>query len=142
FWETSPLLGGTVGFEINLFLQDYLGYIGTILLLTFLFIVYLVVRLNVMPSNLITFFKNKKKEIQDDFATVSEEITETVLNEEDEEITVSFTEDEVILPTASPLSENENDVTLEVEETEDEEELEALSNKLVKDFGEFDPKLE
>src|SRR5690606_18411216 len=39
-------------------------------------------------------------------------------------------------------SENEDEVALEVEQAEDEEEVEVLSNKLVKDFGEFDPKLE
>jgi len=38
--------------------------------------------------------------------------------------------------------EAEDDVEMEVETTEDEEETDQLSRKLVEDFGEFDPTLE
>src|SRR5699024_4352612 len=40
FAEKNPLLGGMVGFETNDFLQHYLGFIGAILLLIFVAIVY------------------------------------------------------------------------------------------------------
>ncbi len=62
-----PLLGGRVGFEINDYLTDYIGAIGTILLLTFLMIAYLVVRLKITPELIGNFVKSKKKEINEDF---------------------------------------------------------------------------
>ena len=42
FFATSlPELGGTIGYELNLFLQDYLGKTGTFLVLLFGLIIYL-----------------------------------------------------------------------------------------------------
>jgi S-DNA-T family DNA segregation ATPase FtsK/SpoIIIE len=39
FQEKEDILGGIVGFEINDFLQDYLGFIGTAFLMAFLAII-------------------------------------------------------------------------------------------------------
>jgi S-DNA-T family DNA segregation ATPase FtsK/SpoIIIE len=36
-----PELGGTVGYELNLFLQDYIGKTGTLLILIFGLIIYI-----------------------------------------------------------------------------------------------------
>jgi len=47
FNSIGVLFSGTIGYEINDLLQDYLGLIGTILVMTFLAIIYLVVRLKV-----------------------------------------------------------------------------------------------
>ena len=40
FWEYIPQLAGTVGFEMNLFIQDYIGTIGTLLTLISIFVKY------------------------------------------------------------------------------------------------------
>ncbi len=164
FFATKySLLGGRIGYETNDFLQDYLGFFGTALLLTFLLITYLVVRLKVTPELVAGYFKSGKKELQDAFekenkeSTVSE--TEEELDwkeetlkkqkeeEESSEIELIDTKPE---PKPEPKQEpkievqpaNEEDVSMEVEAAPEEEEEDNLSKKLVKDFGEFDPTLE
>ncbi len=52
FWQSNPSLGGVVGFEINLFFQDYLGTIGTILLLSFITILFFLFRFRLSPTKL------------------------------------------------------------------------------------------
>tara|TARA_R110000850_G_scaffold109659_1_gene222763 strand:+ start:30924 stop:33272 length:2349 start_codon:yes stop_codon:yes gene_type:complete len=152
FASKNALLGGVVGFEINSYLQDYLGFTGTVFLMAFLFLTYLIVRLKLTPERVISFFKQKRKDIKDEFAEASAESSTMAegINQQEEEtktepepLALNKTEPEKVKK--EPLiiaSEKEDDVALEVEQTEDEEEVEALSNRLVKDFGEFDPKLE
>ena len=157
FWKQASLLSGVVGFEVNLFLQDFLGKTGTILLLLFILVSYLVVRLKVTPSNVIYYFKSKKKAITEEFTAEQpvKQPTPTKTENEEEEVTVDFDSQssaaveekkEEPKPVKKTIEEtpkqNDEDVTLEVEQTEDEEEIDTLSNKLVKDFGEFDPRLE
>ncbi len=67
FAQSSSLLAGTVGFETNDYLQDYLGFIGTVLLLSFLLVVYVVARLRVTPDKILNFFSKTGKEIKEDF---------------------------------------------------------------------------
>lgn len=55
FWQQNPLLGGTVGYEINLYLTDYLGTAGTILLLSFVTIVFLLFRYKLSPTKMRDF---------------------------------------------------------------------------------------
>lgn len=152
FASKNAILGGVIGFEINSYLQDYLGFIGTVFLMAFLFLTYLIVRLKLTPERVIAFFKQKRKEIKDEFAEASTESTATPVNVNQNEEETTEEQEPVILNKTEPekvkkepliiASEKEDDIALEVEQTEDEEEVEALSNRLVKDFGEFDPKLE
>ncbi len=74
FAHQNALLGGRVGFETNDFLQDYLGFIGTALLLLFVAIVYLVIRLNVTPELIGTYFHKTRKQVKDEFKSVKEQI--------------------------------------------------------------------
>ena len=154
FSSINKLYSGIIGFEINDLLQDYLGYIGTVLVMIFLLIVYLVVRLNITPDKVSDTFKRTKKDIAEDF--VSDEIpSETSVNEEiSQEIELSKPIEEINTDSYPPLEEitlkkeepipsPEEEVTMEVEQAIEEEEVEKnLSDKLVSDFGEFDPKLE
>jgi len=153
-----PILGGRVGFEINDYLKDFIGTIGTILLLTFLMMAYLVVRLKITPELIGNYINSKKKEINEDFENhrekaniTSEEknwVTETVTKKPDPKpetpASVEFeTPVKPNTPTPTPPVKNvEEDVQMEVETTEEEEVEDTLSSKLVKDFGEFDPTLE
>ncbi|MAP56096.1 MAG: cell division protein FtsK [Altibacter sp.] len=162
FASKSTLLSGTIGYELNDLLQDYLGLIGAILVMTFLAIVYLVVRLKITPDRVATALKSTKKEITKDFTseTASEEtisqtdyekeVVEAVVGPEHTTVPMDIseeTEEELEEPTLkttqhSPLSE-ENDVAMEIEQAPEEETVEGdLSKKLVADFGEFDPTLE
>ncbi|HEU4788490.1 MAG TPA: DNA translocase FtsK [Flavobacterium sp.] len=70
FFATSmPELGGTIGYELNLFSQDYIGKTGTLLVLVFGLIIYLIFKLQVSPEKVQSFFENTKKEIKEDMAT-------------------------------------------------------------------------
>ena len=165
FDQTRNLFSGVLGYEINDFLQDYLGLIGAILLMAFLAIVYLVVRLKMTPEKVGDALKRTKADIASDFAsqTDSEEqkaeqtdyektVVQEVINAPQEstvELETDFEEEEIeepFLKTATkeePQTKPEVEVTMEVEEAAEEETLEEnLSKKLVEDFGEFDPTLE
>ncbi|WP_121966724.1 DNA translocase FtsK [Myroides sp. N17-2] len=69
FWSNYPLLGGTVGYDLNLYLVDYLGTAGTVLLLFFVTIVFALFRFKLSPAaikagleNIPTYFKKIKKD--------------------------------------------------------------------------------
>src|SRR5690606_6287286 len=70
FFATSlPELGGIVGYEMNLFLQDYLGKTGTMLVLVFGIVIYLIFKIQISPEAVKSFFEKRKKEINDDLAS-------------------------------------------------------------------------
>jgi S-DNA-T family DNA segregation ATPase FtsK/SpoIIIE len=70
FFATSvPELGGTVGYELNLFLQDYIGKTGTLLILIFGLIIYVIFKLK-LSERIQSFFENTKKEIKTDLGTI------------------------------------------------------------------------
>lgn len=149
FASKASILGGVVGFEMNSFLQDYLGLIGTSLLMFFLFVAFSVYHFKFSPESILIYFKNRKNEIKNEFASakaeneiVKEKIRHTLDEIEEEEIEEEITVTEPVKEKIVIQPENEDGLALEVEQAEDEEEVEVLSNKLVKDFGEFDPKLE
>jgi S-DNA-T family DNA segregation ATPase FtsK/SpoIIIE len=163
FSAKSSIICGVIGYEVNDLLQDYLGFIGTILILAFLLIVYLVVRLKVTPELLSAAFKRTKKEIAEDFSKaasseVSEEIkTKTAESISDKVKVVTEAIDLKVAPSETKTendetshheritlkTENTSDLEMQVETTVEEESIsENLSDKLVKDFGEFDPTLE
>jgi len=57
-----PELGGVIGFEMNLFMQDYLGKIGTILVLVFALFTFLIFRIKISPDVIKTFFERRHQE--------------------------------------------------------------------------------
>lgn len=64
FFATSlPELGGIIGYELNLFLQDYIGKTGTLLILIFGLIVYVIFKMKLSPEKIQSYFESKKKEI-------------------------------------------------------------------------------
>ncbi|TXK76873.1 DNA translocase FtsK [Mesonia sp. K4-1] len=175
FATKNALLGGVIGYETNDFLQDYLGFTGTLLVLIFVMIAYLVIRLNITPELVASYFERTKEEVSQDFEdskAKEEEILQDFLKKEQEEQTQQThnvqdnasaeakdvktetqetSQESTPAPKPEPKSEKiviegneeEGDVSMEVETTvEEEEEVDTLSKKLVKDFGEFDPTLE
>lgn len=61
FATSAPELGGTIGFEMNLFLQDYFGKTGTLLVLLFGLIVYLIFKIKISPDKIQSFFDASKR---------------------------------------------------------------------------------
>ena len=163
-------LGGTIGFEMNTFFQDYIGKIGTILLLIFVLITYLAIRFGLNGETFVTLFKRAKSDFKKEINTsVDDETTFAVDNDlsaEAEDIKSAFQlKVEDAQPTSTSISKPEptlkkalepqlkmevveeqiSDKALDIEiETVEEEvsETDNLSGKLVEDFGQFDPTLE
>uniref|UniRef100_UPI003751BE3B DNA translocase FtsK 4TM domain-containing protein n=1 Tax=Flavobacterium sp. TaxID=239 RepID=UPI003751BE3B len=63
FANSIPELGGTIGYEMNLFFQDYIGKIGTFLVLVFGLIIYLLFKIKLSPDTIKTFFEKRKSEM-------------------------------------------------------------------------------
>lgn len=113
-----PELGGVIGFEMNLFMQDYLGKIGTILVLTFGLFIFLIFRIKISPDAIKTFFERKQDNVEDD----EEE------NPEHENANVNT----INTPIASPLSVPTPAATYnELEDEDDDEELNNIELKTV-----------
>ena len=163
FAHTFDALGGTIGFEMNSFFQDYIGVIGTILLLTFALIAYLAVRFKITGQHFVDVFKSAKKDLTDDYQRAKEDsgyaALDNDLTAEAEDIKSAFsltptkvepTIEKHSKPTI-PVKPNsmetmvpkEPEMEIEVEQiAEEASETDNLSNKLVADFGQFDPTLE
>ena len=170
-FETAPKLGGVIGFELNILLQDYVGKIGTALLLLFCFIVYIALRFKVGPQQIARLFVRTKNELKSELSEEdqpSNSLVDDLGTEENEPIKSSFEVPlENLEPTISNHSSIDSSSTLEVntpteepsiEEEEEQEEVplemkieasveevsetDNLAAKLVEDFGEVDPTLE
>ena len=173
FTHKYDLLGGTIGFEMNQFSQDYIGKIGTILLLLFGFIAFLAIRFKVTGESIVNVFKRAKKSIKEDLESekTTTKPTATLDNSFSEEAEAIKSAHELSLEKAKPTISNHSkpkekevktetlqmevtekpkeetvdkpELTMEVETVEDEKsESDNLADKLVEDFGQFDPTLE
>ncbi|KGO90862.1 DNA translocase FtsK [Flavobacterium suncheonense] len=61
FWDYIPQLGGVIGYEMNLFVQDYIGKVGTFLVLLFGLIVYLILKIKVSTEGIKNFFESRNR---------------------------------------------------------------------------------
>ncbi|RTY66761.1 DNA translocase FtsK [Flavobacterium bomense] len=72
FFATSvPELGGVIGYELNSFSQDYIGKTGTLLILLFGLIIYVIFKIKISPEKIQSFFDQTKQELKTDLATAS-----------------------------------------------------------------------
>ncbi|TXD49401.1 DNA translocase FtsK [Polaribacter sp. IC073] len=188
--DKFALLSGTIGFEINGYLQDFIGKTGLVIALIFLLLAYIILRYKVTFDHYIDQIKQKRVERAERQAaedllepeentaeeivapkSVSEKKTEPIsLNSDKEEKSefeksvidlkptiskhsdvptkkegLKLTVEEIKEPTISVESSTENEPAVEIDVAISREEksvAENLSDKLVKDFGEFDPTLE
>jgi S-DNA-T family DNA segregation ATPase FtsK/SpoIIIE len=144
----NALFAGIIGYQTNSYLQQFLGKTGLILSLIFLFLTYLVIRFKITPEKL----KRKHSVLNEN--SIDEEKISSPTNEIEPildnsgEIPSTITEEvEFSLEknTNKPLEniESKEGVEIDVDKIVDEDHVaENLSDKLVKDFGEFDPTLE
>lgn len=77
FGTQLPELGGVIGFEMNLFLQHYLGKAGTFLVLLFGLIIYLVFKIRISPDAVKAFFERTKSEINESMAPADANLRQT-----------------------------------------------------------------
>ena len=192
-WDYVPHLSGVIGFEIHDLIQDYAGDIGTIMILVFSVIVFLIFKVKVSPDKLKDFLDAKPAPVAvDDENEDEDETGNVVLSDIEEEASVPVTtfkkspiieetpndewtnmqvidketpsSFEIDKTTLKPTIQNASEIKLEpqpqattkqpeiittddasfiIEKAEEEDILEeSLAQRLVQDFGEFDPTLE
>ena len=73
FAEFIPELGGVVGFEMNHFLQDFIGKTGTLLVLIFGLVVYGIFKLGITPESISAYFKSRKADLDEDLNEINQE---------------------------------------------------------------------
>ncbi|KIQ16448.1 cell division protein FtsK [Flavobacterium sp. MEB061] len=71
FATSAPELGGTIGYELNLFSQDYIGKTGTLLALLFGLIVYLIFKIKLSPEKIQSYFDSTKKELKTELSSLN-----------------------------------------------------------------------
>jgi S-DNA-T family DNA segregation ATPase FtsK/SpoIIIE len=199
----NATLSGTIGYELNEYLQTFTGATGLGIILLFLFLTYLTIRFKITPELIINKLRSAKKELKEEITAdvtaessteassseeekVDETPSEEIVLEDKTEVEASKKEKsefELSLENLQPTIKNHSDVSspkekeiepeghdidiepvlkskveedfdklspteteevqIDVEKVEEEQSVtENLSEKLVKDFGEFDPTLE
>ena len=148
--SNNQLLPGIIGYELNSYLQQFLGKMCLLLVLLFLLISYLVIRFKFTPEKIKSVLTAKKVVKNSNKDTASEIIKKPLETVKATEIKEKLSTDfELPTNTTKPASENQKPketaekVTIDVEKIVEETHVEEnMSSKLVKDFGEFDPTLE
>ncbi len=141
-----PIQSGIIGFEINSFLETYIGNIGIILVLSFMLVLSLAVLFNLTPNSILLFLKKniiqtKSNELQKNNKIKDDNKLES--NTNDLEIIDQIKKNEIKLDSMKSDVENyNNNISMEVEEINFEE-------KSTRDIGfskvnpkKFDPTLD
>ena len=93
----SNVPSGRVGYEINMFLIDYIGNIGIALLLIFSGLSFIVIKLNITPKKSIDFINNffkTKQLVQDDELSEPENVDDDYIENSNDEISIEI-QDEI-----------------------------------------------
>jgi len=161
FFHSYPKLGGMIGFEINLFFQDYIGKTGLILLLLLGLIAYSSIRFGLTTQHIINFFNTKKLSKSSDDLTAeneSEIVDQIISGESNQNTAPDLVEDKIEIDELKPTIQNfssinnklnkdekihSDDLKMEITVAEKEaSETNNLSGKMIENFGKFDPTLE
>ena len=147
-WTEFPILSGIIGFEIHSFAVIYIGRLGLLAILSFLFLCFIVIELGWTPEKMALWFQSLKKtetqktneEIADegieiDLDSVSEAPTSTENLEEEIAFDNSADKKETAVLDTEPIA-------MEIEAPVEESVEEELSKNLVEKQGFFDPTLE
>ena len=153
-WVEAPLFSGIIGFEIHSFLTTYIGRLGLLGGLLFIFLCFIVIELGWTPEHILSRIKSLKKEIDSTEETLdrqNEDAVELDFSSQPESLEEP-TENVTEIPISDPIIEeptlkNENavdgdSIEMEIERIEEETVDEKLAQKLVENQGFFDPTLE
>ena len=142
-----PIQTGIVGFEINSFLKTYIGMSGIVLVISFIFIISIAVLWNITPNSIVTLFgklslpKKSEEKFKED--KLKNQIFEET-NVEDSNIEVNleskFNDENLIK--SEPTDENNDNVSMEVEEINFEEKSTKNISFNRADLKKFDPTLD
>ena len=147
FSNYFPIQTGIVGFEINSFLKTYIGMTGIVLIISFIFILSIAVLWNITPNSIVTLFSKlslpKKSEEKFEEDKLKNQIFEET-NVEDSNIEVNLESklnDENLIK-SEPTDENDDNVSMEVEEINFEEKSTKNISFNRADLKKFDPTLD
>ncbi|WP_369820268.1 DNA translocase FtsK 4TM domain-containing protein [Tenacibaculum sp. SG-28] len=180
----GAVLSGVIGFEINQYLQTFIGKTGLSIVLIFFLISFIIIKFSVDPKAIAASIEKKKKESSTDTNLVAEQTNVVVeatnssiekeidsneipvSNKSDFELSIENLQptitkhsdvsavkkeereiplqvDKALEPTLKIAEDSKKEVEVAIEKIAEEKSVtENLSDQLVKDFGEFDPKLE
>ncbi|MDA9157511.1 DNA translocase FtsK [Flavobacteriaceae bacterium] len=153
-WVEAPLFSGIIGFEIHGFLTTYIGRLGLLGGLLFIFLCFIVIELGWTPEHILSWIKSFKKENDSAEETLDPQNEDAVeldfssQQESLEERTENVSETPTTEPSIDePTLKNENavdgdSIEMEIEHIEEETVDEKLAQKLVENQGFFDPTLE
>ena len=110
-----PVQPGIVGFEVNLFLESYIGSIGILLILTFSFIISIAILFNITPSGTLDLITNLFKAKESDVLNSEFDLEED--NDDEKKQNDDLIEDDTH-PNKKVESE---EISIEVEEINEEE---------------------
>ena len=145
--DSSPLLSGLVGFEINDFFCTYLGSTGLISILVFTIIIILVVQWKLTPEKVIQFFNRlfvrekliEEIPVENSLNMEVESFTSESIEKSENELSINIDDSDSKID----YSESEESLEMEIEDVIEEESLyDNLSQSLLEKQGFFDPKLE
>ena len=164
FFKSSTLLTGIIGYEINEYLQLFIGKTGLGIILFFMFVAYLTIKFKITPEFIINRFKPKKTDpqvidqeielepsipVEESNSSENSEFELSVKNlkptiQNHSEVQTSLEEETTPEePALKVIEEKQEDIEIDIKEIKEEENVsEIFSKKLLKDFGEFDPTLE
>lgn len=110
----STILSGVSGYEVNHFLQDYFGKIGTFLILFFFALVYTVTKWQLTPEKIMSFFQNVfaklKREHDDDHHSEND----------DDQNNINETTPVTPIDTEASDDDNQQDIEIVIPQVEDE----------------------
>ena len=110
----STILSGVSGYEVNHFLQDYFGKIGTFLILFFFALVYAVTKWQLTPEKIMSFFQNVfaklKREHDDDHHSEND----------DDQNNINETTPVTPIDTEASDDDNQQDIEIVLPQVEDE----------------------
>ncbi|MDB4621143.1 DNA translocase FtsK, partial [Flavobacteriaceae bacterium] len=153
-----PVLSGVMGFEITDFITDYIGSIGTGVLLIFGSLIYIVLHWKITPELILLKIKSDSKEdseiiINENFNNIK--VESEIISEDTAKESIPLTVEktvENIDPEASYSSVEETieekiipeeNIEIEINDIAEEDQVEKnLAQELVEKFGAYDPTLE
>ena len=165
----STILSGVSGYEVNHFLQDYFGKIGTFLILFFFALVYAIIKWQLTPEKIMSFFQNTFTKLKrehddeqdDDFEDADDTppTTSSDIITDNEEIVLPQVDDEKIDPFTHkkeiPFLDGKGELEITNIPEDEAPELtitpivppvmvdpEDLAKQLVENYGEYDPRLD
>lgn len=164
FINQLSILHGVMGYEINDYLNTFIGPIGVGIGLVVSLLLYIIINWKITPDKISNALKKQSKDLDDIVAeekpsTVFGISEEPIVQEEEQEKKKEEPKEEITLTTKSePISDDfkiidttekvekeevENDgIELKIEKTKEEDFVDEVSNDLVDKHGEYDHRLD